>query len=320
VSPRARKLVSLLAVVGSLVGLAVPARAAVVVTAAPYVDMGAWPTPSLSDMAAKGGLKSFTLGFVTAWGCKASWFGAYDPRAGWQAEEIARIRAAGGDVKVSFGGAGGIELAQNCTTVASLADEYDAVVKAYRLNYIDLDIEGAAVADPVSITRRSRALAIVQQRNPGLKISLTLPVLPEGLDADGLGVVKAAKTAGVALDLVNVMAMDYYYGPADQGDQAIRAAKSTQAQIKALYGLSDAAAWKKIGVTPMLGVNDSRDEVFYTSDATQLVAFARSVHLGMLSFWEMTRDRNACTGGLVDCTNVPQAAYQFSRTFGGYTG
>jgi chitinase len=307
----------LLTLIGTVVGLAPPANAAVTVTAAPYIDMGAWPTPSMSDLAAKGKVKSFTMGFVTAWGCKASWFGAYDPRTGWQAEEIAKIRAAGGDVKVSFGGASGIELAQNCTTVAN---EYDAVVKAYKLNYIDLDIEGAAVADPVSVQRRSQALAIVQQRNPGLKISLTLPVLPEGLDANGVNVVKAAKTAGVALDLVNIMAMDYYYPVADQGDRAIAAAKATQAQLKSIYGLSDAAAWKKVGVTPMLGVNDSRNEIFYTSDATQLVNFAKSVHLGMLSFWEMTRDRNACNGSLVNCTNVPQQPYEFSKIFGGYTG
>jgi hypothetical protein len=320
VSPRTRRLVLLLTLVGTVVGLAPPANAAVVVTAAPYVDMGAWPTPSMSDMAVKGKLKSFTMGFVTAWGCKASWFGAYDPRTGWQADEIAKIRAAGGDVKVSFGGASGIELAQNCSTVTSLANEYDAVVKAYKLNYIDLDIEGAAVADPASIQRRSQALAVVQQRNPGLKISLTLPVLPEGLDANGLNVVKAAKNAGVALDLVNIMAMDYYYPVADQGDRAIAAARATQAQIKSLYGLADAAAWKKIGVTPMLGVNDSRNEIFYTSDATQLVNFAKSVHLGMLSFWEMTRDRNACNGSLVNCTNVPQQPYEFSKIFGGYTG
>lgn len=40
----------------------------------------------------------------------------------------------------------------------------------------------------------------------------------------------------------------------------------------------------------------------------------------MLSFWEMTRDRNARTGSLVDCADVPQTAYQFSKTFAGYTG
>ncbi|WP_436389065.1 hypothetical protein [Amycolatopsis sp. MEPSY49] len=101
----------------------------------------------------------------------------------------------------------------------------------------------------------------LQNNNPGLKISLTLPVLPTGLTADGLNVVKSAKDAGVNLDLVNVMAMDYYQGAGDQGAKAISAAKATQAQLKSLYGLSDAAAWKKVGVTPMIGVNDSQNEI-----------------------------------------------------------
>src|SRR5256885_2358820 len=55
-------------------------QAATASSVAPYVDMGEWPTPVLSTMAGKGGVKSFTLGFVTSFGCKASWFGAYDPR------------------------------------------------------------------------------------------------------------------------------------------------------------------------------------------------------------------------------------------------
>jgi len=299
---------------------AAPQAAGSPIPVAPYVDMGEWPTPVLSSMASAGNLKGFTLGFVTSAGCKASWFNAYDPRAAWQSGEIAKIRAAGGDVKVSFGGASGIELAQACTSVSSLAAEYNAVIKAYGLKYVDFDIEGAAVADPTSITRRSQALAQVQSANPGIKISLTLPVLPSGLDANGLNVVKAAKTAGVNLDMVNIMAMDYYMGAANQGDRAVAAAKATQAQLKSLYGLADAAAWKKVGLTPMLGVNDSQNEIFYTADASKVVTFAKSVHLGMLSFWEVGRDANACTGALYRCTNVPQSAYQFSKIFAGYTG
>ena len=299
---------------------ATPQAAGSPIPVAPYVDMGEWPTPVLSTMAKSGNLKGFTLGFVTSAGCKASWFNAYDPRAAWQSSEIAKIRAAGGDVKVSFGGASGIELAQACGSVSSLAAEYNAVIKAYGLKYVDFDIEGAAVADPTSITRRSQALAQVQSANPGIKISLTLPVLPSGLDTNGLNVVKAAKSAGVNLDLVNIMAMDYYQGAANQGDKAVAAAKATEAQLKSLFGLSDAAAWKKVGVTPMLGVNDSQNEIFYPADATKLVNFAKSVHLGMLAFWEVGRDANACNGALYRCTNVAQSPYQFSKIFAGYTG
>jgi chitinase len=322
-SPR-RVLTLLGGLVALAAGLAAPGTAVAAagspLPVAPYVDMGEWPTPSLSAMSAAGKTKGFTLGFVTSYGCKASWFGAYDPRAKWQADEIAKIRSAGGDVKVSFGGASGIELAQACSTVPTLAAEYDAVVKAYGLKYVDFDIEGAAVADPTSVQRRSQALKTLQQNNSGLKISLTLPVLPNGLDTNGLNVLKAAKTAGVDLDMVNIMAMDYYQGAGDQGAKAISAAKATQAQVKSLLGLSDAAAWKKIGVTPMLGVNDSQNEIFYQKDATALVTFAKSVHLGMLSFWESGRDANACNGALYRCTNVSQSPYEFSKIFAGYTG
>ena len=321
--PRLRPLIAALSGLAlATTGFAAPAQAAAgsPIPVGPYVDMGAWPSPSLSGMSAASGVKGFTLAFVNSYGCKASWFGAYDPRTAWQSAEIAKIRSGGGDVKISFGGASGIELAQACSTSAAVAAEYDAVVKAYGLKYIDIDIEGAAIAEPASIARRNQALKTLQTNNPGLKISLTLPVLPNGLTADGLNVVSAAKAAGVNLDLVNIMAMDYYQGAGDQGAKAIAAAKATQAQLKSLYGLSDAAAWKKVGVTPMIGVNDSGNEIFYQKDATALVNFAKTVHLGMLSFWEQGRDANACNGALYKCTNITQKPYDFAKIFAGYTG
>jgi hypothetical protein len=57
---------------------------------APYIDMGAWPTPVLSTVSGASTLTSFTLAFVTSAGCKASWFNAYDPRAGWAWTRSAR--------------------------------------------------------------------------------------------------------------------------------------------------------------------------------------------------------------------------------------
>ncbi|MFL6109851.1 MAG: chitinase, partial [Catenulispora sp.] len=238
---------------------------------------------------------------------------------GWSKDQIDAIRARGGDVKISFGGANGIELAQACSSADAVATEYQAVVSAYNLKYIDLDIEGAASADAASIGRRSTALAALQKANPGLKISLTLPVLPEGLTADGLHVVKSAKNAGVNLDLVNIMAMDYGRAGQDYGDLAIQAVKSTKDQIKSIYGNSDAAAFKMVGVTPMPGKNDDNG-TFSQSDAKDLVAFANANHLGFMSFWEANRDRNACTGALFQCTNVAQSPFEFSKITAGFHG
>ncbi|MEU5432289.1 cellulose binding domain-containing protein [Streptomyces sp. NPDC020719] len=286
---------------------------------APYVDMGAWPTPSLPAAASASGLNSFTMAFVTASDCKAMWFNAYDPHSGWAKDQIDAVRAAGGDVKVSFGGANGVELAQACTDTDALYTEYAAVVDAYHLTYVDFDIEGSAVAEPASVARRSQALARLQRTHPGLRVSLTLPVLPEGLTGDGLGVVKSARDAGVDLDVVNVMAMDYYRDT-DYGTAAVQAAQSTQAQLRTLYpAKSDAQAWAMVGVTPMLGQNDD-GRIYDQAAARQLVTFAQSHHLGMLAFWEETRDANACNGPLYKCTNVTQQPYEFSKIFAAYTG
>ena len=193
------------------------------------------------------------------------------------------------------------------------------MVDAYQLTYVDFDIEGSAVAEPASIALRSQALAELQQTHPGLKISLTLPVLPEGLTADGLDVVSSAINAGVNLDMVNLMAMDYYRST-DYGDAAVQAATSVDGQLKTLYpGRSDAQLWAMTGVTPMLGQNDDGN-VFDQADARQLVSFAQSKHLGMLSFWEEGRDANACSGALYKCTDITQAPYEFSKIFAAYTG
>jgi chitinase len=299
---------------GAVAVQAGPASAAVTPRVAPYVDMGAFPTPALSTLSRASGVKSYTLAFITAVGCKASWFNAFDPRTGWQLPEIKKIRAAGGDVKISFGGASGIDLAQACGSVGALAAEYQAVVKAYALRYIDMDIEGAAVADPASIDRRSKALAQVQKAT-GVKVSLTLPVLPTGLTGDGVNVVKSARKNGVTLDMVNIMAMDYYQ-KGDYGAFAVKAAQATLGQLKGIYSGSSFA---RIGVTPMIGQNDDGN-VFNQKAAQKLVAFARSNHVGMLSFWETTRDRNACMGPLYKCTNIKQKPYEFSKIFAGYSG
>ncbi|GGQ88940.1 cellulose binding domain-containing protein [Kitasatospora griseola] len=301
-------------------------------TAAPYVDLGAYPTPSLPALAAASGLKEFSLAFIIngSQPCTASWFGAYDATTGWDKADMDAIRAAGGDVRPSFGGANGTELAQSCTTVASLAAQYQKVVDVYALDRVDFDIEGTAVTDHASVDRRSAALAQVQaaQRAKGrdLKVSLTLPVLPSGLTADGVYILQSAKNAGLAVDLVNVMAMDFgdWAAPSPAGKMgayAIQAAQSTQAQIRSVWtNLTDAQAYAMVGVTPMLGQNDTASEVFGISDAQQLLTFAQQNHLGELAFWEMTRDANACTGSLPKCTNIPQTPYQFSKMFAAYNG
>lgn len=300
--------------------------------AAPFVDIGAWPTPNLTQIAETTGLRQFSLGFIvngTA-ACTPSWFNAYSMTSGFEQSDIATLRGMGGDVKPSFGGEAGTELAQSCTTVASLTAAYQSVITAYNLTQIDFDIEGAAVADPTSINLRSQAMAALQATAKAagkqLTITLTLPVLPSGLTAQGLSVVQSAIKYGAVISTVNVMAMDFGDGEAPSpsgkmGTYAIDSAQATEAQLATLYpSKTSAQLWNMIGVTPMIGENDEADEIFTLANEQQLLTFAQSEHIGELGFWDVTRDGNACTGSLSKCTDITQTPYEFSEIIAPFQG
>ncbi|WP_235029741.1 cellulose binding domain-containing protein [Streptomyces sp. 3213.3] len=300
--------------------------------AAPFVDLGAYPTPNLTQIATNTGLRQFSLGFITAGStsCNASWFNSFDPGAAWDRADFDSLRAMGGDVRPSFGGASGTELALACTGTTALQAQYQKVVDAYALDRVDFDIEGTAAVDHASIDRRSTAVAAVQaaQRAKGrdLKVTLTLPVLPSGLTADGVYILNSAKSHNLNVDTVNLMAMDYGDSAAPSpsgkmGTYAIQAATSTRTQITSVWpNLTTAQTWAMVGLTPMLGQNDTASEVFTATDAQQVLTFAQQNHLGELGFWDVTRDGNACTGALSQCTNIPQTPYQFSKLFATYAG
>ncbi|ARZ71847.1 sugar hydrolase [Streptomyces albireticuli] len=291
---------------------------------APYVDTLLHPAYDLLGTARKTGVKEFNLAFVTSGGgCAPKWGGVTDLGSNPVAQRIGPLREAGGDVRVSFGGAAGSELGLVCSSAEELAAAYGKVVDAYELTKVDFDIEGSALPDTAANTRRARAIALLQKKHPGLDVSFTLPVMPTGLTQDGVGLVGNARKNGVSISTVNIMAMDY--GPSfdgDMGQYAIDAATATQAQVKGVLGLSDAAAWKAVAVTPMIGVNDVATEVFKPDDADQLVRFARAKGLGGLSMWSATRDK-PCPGGArnsasATCSSIPQDELAFTKAFAAY--
>ncbi|MEW2285462.1 cellulose binding domain-containing protein [Streptomyces sp. NPDC047841] len=291
---------------------------------APYVDTSLYPAFDLLGAADATGVKTYNLAFLTdGGGCTPKWGGVTDLTGDAVAAQIGALRAKGGDVRVSFGGASGSELATTCSSADALAAAYGKAVDAFRLTKVDFDVEGGALPDTAANTRRAQAIAKLQAQHPGLDVSFTLPVMPEGLTQDGVNLLANARSNGVRINTVNIMAMDYgasYSG--DMGTYAEQAATATQAQVKSVLGLSDSAAWKAVAVTPMIGVNDVSSEVFKVDDATQLVNFARSKGLGWLSMWSATRDKQ-CAGGTkptadATCSSVTQEPFAFSKAFGAY--
>lgn len=190
------------------------------------------------------------------------------------------------------------------------------MIDRYHVTSLDFDIEGAAVFDQHSITLRDQALVGLKAANPELTISYTLPVLPTGLTASGIDLLASAKRDGVAIDVVNIMAMDY--GTAiDNGGRmgfnAISAAEATQQQ------LTDLGLHAKIGITPMIGVNDIASEVFTLADAQALLDYARSDNdIVRLAMWSVARDNGNSAGAHYaspDSSGIAQHPYEFASIF-----
>jgi chitinase len=285
--------------------------------AAPYVET--WNSPSAMTAAASAtGNKFYTLAFViSGGGCAATLNGnTAISDAGWNSA-INSLRASGGDVIASFGGAAGTELAQACTSVSTLQAQYKAVIDQLNLTRVDLDIEGAPLADTAANDRRNQALANLQVQYAAagrtLAVDYTLPVLPSGLLSDSLSLLNNAKSHNLNVNLVNIMTMDY--GPAmDMGQAAINAANALHGQLGSIWNTKTSAQlWAMEGNTPMIGVNDTSAEVFTTGNAATLESFAAANGIQELSFWSLGRDNSGASG-------TPQSTYQFTNTFKAIAG
>lgn len=306
-----------------------------------YVDATVTPLQAF-EQPKTAAARDVVLSFVVAdpgEACSPTWGGAYSLSAASDDldldRRIARLRQRGGSVAVSFGGAINSELATTCSDPDDLLSAYRDVVKRYDLRTIDLDIEGAALADTEANARRATAIKALQTERKAagekLRVWLTLPVAPTGLTDEGKRVVAAMLDAKVDLTGVNVMTMDYG-GSREKGqsmiDASTEALESTHKQLGQIYSRADqplgsAALWTRIGATPMIGQNDVAGEIFTIAAARELNAFAKNKGMGRMSMWSINRDRT-CGDNYPDvtivsnsCSGVDQGDYSFAQVLRG---
>jgi chitinase len=284
---------------------------------APYAEM--WNSPSTLMTAYNAtGNKYYTLAFIISQGsCNATINGdTAITDSGWNSA-INSLRAVGGDVIASFGGASGVEIGQSCTSVAAAQAQYKRVIDQFNLTRIDLDIEGAPLSDTTSNDRRNQALANLQTQYAAagktLAVDYTLPVNPTGLESNSISLLNNAKSHNLNVNLVNIMTMDY--GPTlDMGAAATQAATALHGQLGSIWNTKTSAQlWAMEGNTPMIGVNDSSNEVFTTGNAQTLESFAASNGIQELAFWALGRDNSGSSG-------TSQSTYQFTNIFKAING
>lgn len=248
---------------------------------------------------------------------------------------VAQLQNEGSSAVISFGGAANTELAVACTDVNTLTEAYTSVVERYKVSTVDLDLEGAALADTAATARRTKAVAAMQQaaakRGKPLNVWLTLPVDTNGLQGDALAVVRQAVGDGLQLAGINIMTMEFGAAPDGMAAASINALQETHRQVTAVYRAAGTRqtseqVWHRLGATPMIGQNNAATELFTVEDAQRLVAFATEQGLGRLSMWALNRDSPCGTQfarigvhSLI-CSGAKQQRLGFSEVFGALTG
>ena len=283
---------------------------------APYYSVLDSAAPDLGTVMSATGQKAFDMAFILADGgsCTPAWNGT-DPVSGdtQVAAVINEVRSDGGDVTVSAGGYNGTKLGQVCRTAAATAAAYQQVISAYGLHAFDFDLEEPEIENSAAIDNELGAAQILQNNNPGLFISITIPSIATGANYFGQQLLDEAKTLGFTPDDYTIMPFD---GGFNGGSSQVTALQDFNAQLVAAFGWSSSVAYAHEGFSGMNGRTDSA-EYFYQSDFQTVLSFAQSVGLGRFTFWSVNRDRECNppdnNGALSsECSSVTQNPWDFT--------
>jgi chitinase len=229
--------------------------------------------------------------------------------------DVQSFIAQGGRVILSFGGADGQYLESACSQ-SGMFNLIKNVIDTQKIYNLDFDVEGGQLDQTNLNTTRNAVLKQLQAAYPNLYVSFTLPVDQGGLPSDAVNLLKGANSAGVKVNIVNIMTMDYGKSNTQgqlMGNVAVNSANGTFNQLKSIFtGRTDAQLWAMIGITPMIGYNDDA-EIFQPSDATIVTNFATAHGIGLLSYWALQRDQTGTANDLDRFSRVNSSNYQFYK-------
>lgn len=275
--------------------------------------------PDLTQVLAATGEKAFELAFVLAQNnssCAPAWDGGSATVSSSDAvgSQINALRAAGGDVSVSFGGYNGTKLGQVCGSASATASAMQQVINTYGLHAIDLDLEEPEYENSSAIANELGAAQILQRNNAGLYISITIPGTSAGTGYFGTQLLDEAKSLGFTPNNYSIMPFD---GGFNGASSQISALQGFNGILTSTFGWSSATAYAHEGISSMNGRTDSA-EYFYQSDFQSVLNFAESNGLGRYSFWSVNRDRECNppnnNGNLSGtCSSVTQNSWDFTK-------
>ena len=257
---------------------------------APYLmPLGNNPPNPATVMAATG-QKAFQLAFIlSGGGCSAAWDGTDPVSSDTQVAGVINDdpRRPAAMYRSRSAATAGTKLGQACSDTASTAAAYQAVVTKYGLKAIDFDLEEPEYEDTAAIGRELGAAKTLQQNNPGIFISITMPGTSAGTGWFGTQLIDQAKSLGFTPNNYSIMPFD---GGFNGGSSQVSALEALHGLLMSHLGWDSATAYAHEGFSGMNGKSDS-SEMFYQADFQTVLNYATSHGLGRFTFWSVNRDR-----------------------------
>jgi len=283
---------------------------------APYYSTLDSDAPDLGQVMAATGQKAFDMAFILADGssCAPAWDGTDPVSSDTEvAAVINEVRSDGGDVIVSAGGYNGTKLGQVCSSASATAAAYQQVITTYGLHAFDFDLEEPEIENSTAIANELGAAQILQQEDPGLFISITMPTTTTGANYFGGLLLDEAKTLGFTPNDYTIMPFD---GGFSGGAAQVTALQDFNGQLMSTFGWTSQQAYAHEGFSGMNGRTDT-GEYFYQSDFQTVLSFAESSGMSRFTFWSVNRDRecnpvdnNDVTSS--ECSSVAQNPWDFT--------
>ena len=231
----------------------------------------------------------------------------------------------GGRLLISFGGAHGVYAEIACKNDDQLFSLMEKLMEDTNSRRFDFDIEGHQLKDVEGTARRARVLARLQARYPDLYVSFSLPGWLMGFGSDAMNLLNTTVSAGVRIDMVNVMAQSFgvqnlrtMVPSTTVGEASVMTFRAAANQMTSVFrNKTQSQLYAMMGITPMIGKNDD-GSTFTLDDAQMVASFARDNGVGMISYWSFQRDRAQSNNGstnLSSFSGVAQSDYQFFNIF-----
>ncbi len=275
---------------------------------------------SLNDAKQSVGMNSAILAFaITNGSC------ALSPDLTNKLADARKYVESGGRLLISFGGSHGVYAEVACRNDDQLFSLMENLMRDSNNRRFDFDIEGHQLKDVEATARRARVLARLQAKYPDLYVSFSLPGWLLGLGSDAMNLLNTTVSAGVRIDMVNVMTQSFgvqnlrtMVPSSSVGEASLMTFRAAANQMTSVFrNKTQSQLYAMMGITPMIGKND--DGATFTLDDARMVAdFAKQNGVGLLSYWSFQRDRAQSSNGstnLGSFSGVAQSDFQFYNIF-----